>query len=102
MMRGDRPRIEWDQLYASTAFRELLSYRKAGRIRTCNLRVMSESEAELWVVSEGQRTRMSRKLVTFANPDDVQPFLESIEQELRLAVGGRADHQTSGAAELTI
>jgi hypothetical protein len=45
---------------------------------------MSRSEAELWVVSEGTRGRTSRKLVTFTDPDDVAPFLESIQQELRV------------------
>ncbi len=65
---------------ASTGFRELFRYRKSGRTRTYSLRFV-EDGVELWVVSaEGQRVR---KLTTFADPDDVAPFAEDVERELR-------------------
>ena len=63
----------------------MFRYRKNGRTRTYNLRVLSEDKSELWVASEGKGTvRNSRKLVTFDNPDDVDPFLREVERELRM------------------
>ena len=62
-------------------FRELFRYRKADRTRAYQLWVLNETNMELWVVSEGGQKQ--RRLVTFTNPDDAVPFLESIERELR-------------------
>ena len=69
--------------------RELFRYKKAERTRAYQLKVLGEDNAELWVVAEGGRKRRSRMLLTFTNPDDTAPFLESIEQELR--AGGWAE-----------
>ena len=83
-------RVECDAQYTSTDFRELFRYQKDGRTRAYQLRVVSESAAELWVMSEGKRQeRKSRRLVTFADAADTAPFLESIAQELR--AGGWAE-----------
>jgi hypothetical protein len=77
------PSVERDELYASS-LRELFRYRKAGRTRIYNLRVVSEEQVELWVVSEeGAEVKRSRKLVQFANPDDAESFLQDVERELR-------------------
>ena len=65
------------------AFREIFRYRKAERTRVYQLRPLNENEAELWVVAEGGQKRRSRLLATFTNPDDAEPFLESVELELR-------------------
>ncbi len=82
--RLPKPDVDWDALYSSPDVRELLRYRKAGRTRTYTLRVLGIESAELWVLSQGDGKEMkSRKLVAFTNPDEVVPFLESVEQELR-------------------
>jgi hypothetical protein len=63
---------------------EPFRYRKASRTRTYNLRVLSEDKVELWVVAEERGTILdSRKLVTFDDPGEVEPFLQEIERELR-------------------
>jgi hypothetical protein len=77
-----KPRVDWHELYESTDFRELFRYRKGGRRRSYKLRVLGD-RAELWVLSEGGEEPKSRKLATFESPDDVVPFLQSVEQELR-------------------
>lgn len=78
-----KPNVEWEELHESTSFRDVFRYRKDGRERAYKLRVLGD-HAELWVVSEENSKEMkSRKLVTFTNSDDVRPFLESIEHELR-------------------
>lgn len=64
--------------------RELFRYRKADKTRAYSLRVVSEAEAELWVVIEGGRDGpRSRKLMTLTDPGDVEPLAESLQQELR-------------------
>lgn len=79
--REPDPYVAWNEPHTSTDVRELFRYRKASRTRVYNLRIISEAEAELWVVSEeGHR---SRKLVTFDNPDDAVPFIQDVERELR-------------------
>ena len=76
--------VRWDELYESASFRDLFRYRKDGRERAYKLRVLGEHAAELWVVSGGGgKERKSRKMATFTNPDDVRPFLQSVEQDLR-------------------
>ena len=78
------PNVERDPLHASTDFWELFRYKKAGRTRIYSLRHLSDVSAELSVVStSGERILNSRKLVTFDNPDDIAPFLQDIERELR-------------------
>jgi hypothetical protein len=48
------------------------------------LKVLGEDTAELWVVSGGGRKeRKSRRMATFTNPDDIRPFLQTVEQDLR-------------------
>ena len=92
-MTKQKPHAQRDELHAPTDFRELFRYKKADRTRAYQLRVLNENNAELWVVSEGGQKPRSRLLVTFTNPDDVVPFLESIEQDLRAGgwgcIGGR-------------
>ena len=79
-----KPDVHWDALYESTSLRDLFRYHKDGRERVYKLRAAGEHATELWVVSGSGRTeRKSRKLATFTNPDDVRPFLDSIEQDLR-------------------
>jgi hypothetical protein len=46
--REGKPGVDWDQLYASTDFRELFRYRKEKRTRTYQLRVLGNGNAELW------------------------------------------------------
>ena len=71
-------------VHQSPSFRDLFRYRKDGRERVYKLRAAGEDTAELWVVSGGAGgERKSRKMATFTNPDDIRPFLDSIEQELR-------------------
>ena len=78
-----KPDVQWDELCVSTSSRDLLRYRKDGRERAYKLRVLGE-HAELWVISgRGGNERKSRKMATFTNPDDVRPFLQSVEQDLR-------------------
>lgn len=81
--RPPKPDVKWDQLYASTDFRELFRYRKEERTRTYQLRMLDNGDAELWVNSEGGREAKSRRLMTVTNPEEAVPVLESIEQELR-------------------
>ena len=85
MPRKDaNPDAERAGLYQSASFSDLLRYRKDGRERVYKLRAVGEHAAELWVVSGGAgNERKSRKIATFTNPDDVRPFLDSIEQDLR-------------------
>ena len=33
MGREEKPHVEWDELYASTSFKQLFRYRKVGRTR---------------------------------------------------------------------
>jgi hypothetical protein len=84
MDREDKPHGEGGQLYASTSFKELFRYRKAGRTRAYNLKPLGEDRAELWVVSEGESNeRKLRKLVTFDRPEDATAFLDDVQRELR-------------------
>ena len=47
-----KPHIEWDELHASTDFRELFRYKKSGKVQVYNLRVLPDNSAEVWIVSE--------------------------------------------------
>ena len=85
-LRGSpyRSDVQWDVLHQSPSSRDVFRYRKDGRERVYKLRAAGEHAAELWVVSGRAGTeRKSRKMATFTNPDDVRPFLDSIEQDLR-------------------
>jgi hypothetical protein len=44
---GRKPNADWDELYASTSFRELFRYTKAGRTRAYNPKPLSDERAEL-------------------------------------------------------
>ena len=83
-MRDPKPNLDWNELYASTSFRELFRYRKGERIRAYQLRVVSDASAELWALTEGggQKPR-SRRLMTVTDPKDTAALLESVEQDLR-------------------
>lgn len=84
MTREPKPNLERDELHASTSFRELFRYRKGERIRSYQLRVLSETSAALWVWTEGGRQEpRSRKLMTLSDPTETASLLDSIEQELR-------------------
>jgi len=64
--------------------REVFRYSKAGRLRRYDVKGLPASSAEVWVTSEGRaQERKSRKLMTVTDARDLQPVLESIEQELR-------------------
>ncbi len=55
---------------------------KAGRTRTYHVREI-EDALELWVTAQSGGETRSRKLATFANPEDLTPFLETVAQDLR-------------------
>ncbi len=55
---------------------------KAGRTRTYHVPDIEEA-LELWVTAQSGRETKSRKLATFANPEDLAPFLETVAQDLR-------------------
>ena len=62
----------------------MLRYTKAAKARVYTLRELGEAGTELWVaVEERGKVTSSRKLVTFDNPEDVAPFLEDVERQLR-------------------
>lgn len=92
MARQGTREVESQEPGASSGFREMFRYGKAGRTRVYNLKVLSEDTTELWVVSirDGNPVK-SRKLVTFDSNEDVGPFLDDIERELRL--GGWSRHR---------
>ena len=72
------------RLPITSSLREVFRYAKANRVRIYNLKVLSDETSELWVASEENgRSLKSRKLVTFDNREDVAPFLQDIERELR-------------------
>jgi hypothetical protein len=76
-----------------------MRWTKAGRTRTYHVREL-EGGPELWVTSEdGRHAKKSRKLATFTNLDDVAPFLETVEQDLRAGgwIEGNSDGQLQTA-----
>ena len=78
-----RADVRWDELHESSSFKGQFRYRKDDRERTYKVKIL-EDHAELWVTSErASKETTSRKLATFTSPDDVAPFIQSIEQELR-------------------
>ncbi len=83
MDREPKPKLKWDELRESTAFREKLRYRKGRKTRIYNLRDVADG-TELWVVTEepGKEAK-SRNMLRFENSDDIGPFLEDVERELR-------------------
>jgi hypothetical protein len=58
----ERASAPWEELRASTDFRELFRYRKAGVERVYNLRVLSEDAAEVWFNDE-PRDGVSRTIL---------------------------------------
>jgi hypothetical protein len=67
--------------------RVIFRYGKDGRTRSYGLRTLSDTASELWVESAGSRRgRTLRRLVTFDDDLQVQPFLEEVRRELE--VGG--------------
>jgi hypothetical protein len=60
-----------------------MRWTKARRTRTYRIAELEET-TELWVTSEdGRHGTKSRRLAMFTNPDDVEPFLRTVEQDLR-------------------
>lgn len=79
-----KPAAQWNELYASTDFREQFRYKKGTRTRTYNVTPTSEGRAGLWVLStERGKILNSRKLMSFSDRDDVLPVLQDIQRELR-------------------
>jgi hypothetical protein len=81
--RAPRPVVRPGEHHIPPDLREVFRYRKADRTRIYNLRVLPTA-TELWTVSE-QRGRIvkSQKKVTFDRADDIAPFLEDVQRELR-------------------
>jgi len=72
-----------EHVTATPGLREVLRYRKAGRIRVYSLRMLDRG-AELWVaVGKAGRLGQAKKRVQFSASDDVSVFLEDVEQTLR-------------------
>jgi len=59
-----------------------LRWTKAGRTRTYHVREI-EDALELWVTAQSGCETKARKLATFANPEGLAPFLETVAQDLR-------------------
>jgi hypothetical protein len=71
--------------------REIFRYAKSDRRRTYRLRAVTDEATELWVTSEARgRAPRSRRLVRFTTAEDIPPFLESVELELRAGGWGRS------------
>jgi hypothetical protein len=72
-----------EALLAEADFRTLFRYKKSHRSRIYKLREW-DGGTELWVVSEENgKTKRARRIVNFRNPDDIEPFMEDVERELR-------------------
>lgn len=78
-----KPETKWDELIASTDFRELFRYEKDGTVRIYNLRVVPEG-AELWVsaANVGEVAGSKMKML-FRNPDEAALVLQDIERTLQ-------------------
>ena len=79
-----KPHIEWDELHASTDFRELFRYKKGGKVQVYNLRVLPDNSAEVWIVSEYRGNPAgSEKAGAFTKPDEAMKFLLRGEKKLK-------------------
>ena len=80
-----KPAVDLDELIASTDFRELFRYRRGDTVETYNLRPLSDSKAELWVVTThtGESTASSHLETTFTTVDEAIRYLDAKEQSLQ-------------------
>src|SRR5262245_46711163 len=84
--RPPKPSARFDELIASTDFRELFRYQRGDTVQIYNLRPLSNGKAELWIVTStaGKSTGPGSVLgATLKTVDEAIKYLDTKEQELR-------------------
>lgn len=83
MTTEHEPEVMWDELVASTSFREIFRHERGGETRIHKLRVVAKG-AELWRVTEipGEPVR-SIKECDLTDPDEALEFLEEVQRTLK-------------------
>ena len=78
-----KPDIEWDELHASTDFKELGRYLKGSRVDVYSLRPVAERRAEVWVVENvPDRPPTPRLEATFSALDELAAFLDQRDRQM--------------------
>jgi hypothetical protein len=78
-----KPHVEWDELYASTDFRELFRYKRGRDLVIYHLRPRPNGTAALWVTDNMvDRSVRSTLDATFNTPEDAILALEARQEAL--------------------
>jgi hypothetical protein len=95
-----REEIEWDDLYASTAFKDLVRYRRGDATMAIKLRVIDEGKrAEIWVQThqEPDSTPLTLERESFYDPEAAIIFVDEYKARLEAKGWSKAATQSEEA-----